>query len=105
MTSLLRALTLRARVLNLVCSLFVTLTFARLAQWRRASRPHPRPARSRFAYSGFRRFACLMMVAVMVVQFALFPSEVSQAAVKEVSATAINSAQNAHLWWHASGWA
>jgi RHS repeat-associated protein len=45
------------------------------------------------------------MVAVMVVQFALFPPEVSHAAVKAVSATANNSAQNAHLWWHASGWA
>ena len=105
MTSLLRALTLRARVLNLVCSMFVTLTFARLARRRRAPRPRRHLARARFAYSGFRRFACLIMVAVMVVQFALFPPEVSQAAVKAVSATAVNYAQNAHLWWHASGWA
>jgi RHS repeat-associated protein len=105
MTSLLRGLSLRARALSLNCSLFVALTLARLSQWRRASRPRPRPRRARFVYSRFRRFACLMMVAVMVVQFALFPPDVSQAAVKAVSATAVNSAQNAHLWWHASGWA
>jgi len=46
-----------------------------------------------------------MMVAVMVVQFALFPPEVSQAAVRAISAKAVNSAQDARHWWHASGWA
>lgn len=88
MTTPLRALSLRARVLSLNCSLFVALTLARLAQWRRASRPRLRSARSRYAYSGFRRFACLLMIAVMFVQFALFPPEVSHAAVKAVTTTA-----------------
>jgi RHS repeat-associated protein len=46
-----------------------------------------------------------MMVAVMVVQFVLAPPEVTHAAVKAVSATAVNSAQDARHWWHASGWA
>jgi hypothetical protein len=105
MTSLLRTLSLRARLLNLVCSLFVKLTFARLARRRRALHHRPRPARARFAYSGFRRFACLVMVAVMFVQFVLGPPQVAYAAVKAVSVTAVNSAQDAHLWWHASGWA
>jgi hypothetical protein len=105
MTSPLRALSLRVRVLSLNCSLFIALTLARLARWRRTSRLRPHPARARFAYSGFRRFACLLMGAVMFVQFALFPPEVSHAAVKAVSATAVNSAQDAHLWWHSSGWA
>jgi len=103
MTSPLRGLSLRARVLSVNCSLFVTLTLARLAQWRRAFRRDPCPARSRFAHSGFGRFACLLMIAVMFVQFALFPPEVSHAAVDGVSATAINSAQGAHFWWHSSG--
>src|SRR5262245_27530792 len=101
----LRTLSFRARSLALTCSLFVALPLVRFARRLRASRHRPRPRRARFAYSGFRRFACMLMVAVMVVQFALFPPEVSQAAVKAVSATAVNSAQNAHLWWHASGWA
>jgi RHS repeat-associated protein len=105
MTSPLRGLSLRTRVLSLNCSLFVALMFVRLARLRRASRPRWRPARSRYAYTGFRRFACMVMVAVMVVQFALFPPEVSQAAVKAISANAAGSAQDAHLWWHSSGWA
>ncbi|HZF38754.1 MAG TPA: Ig-like domain-containing protein, partial [Blastocatellia bacterium] len=105
MTSLLRGLSLRARVLSLNCSLFVTLTLARLARLRRASRPRLRPARSRHAYSGFRRFACLVMVAVMFVQFALFPPEVSHAAVEAVSAKAAGYGQDAHFLWHSSGWA
>src|SRR5262245_28088636 len=105
MTSLLRGISLRARVLSLNCSLFVSLTLARLASRRRASRPHPRPARSRYAYSGFRRFACLLMIAVMFVQFTLFPPEVSHAVVKAVSATAVNYGQGAHFLWHSSGWA
>src|SRR5262245_57716343 len=103
MTSPLRGLSLRARVLSLNCSLFVALTLVRIA--RRASRPRRHPARARFADSGFRRFACLVMVAVMFVQFVLGQPQVAHAAVKAVSAKAANSAQNAHLWWHASGWA
>ena len=105
MTSPLRALSLRARVLSLNCSLLVSLTLTRLARRRRASRTRRHPARARFAYFGFRRFACLLMIAVMVVQFAVFPPEVSQAAVKAISAKAVNSAQDAHLLWHSSGWA
>src|SRR5262249_46568176 len=31
--------------------------------------------------------------------------QVSRAAVESVSATAVNSAQDARLWWHSSGWA
>jgi len=54
-----------------------TLTPARLAQLSRASRPRRRPARERYAYSGLRRFACLLMAAVMFLQFTLFPPEVS----------------------------
>jgi RHS repeat-associated protein len=105
MTSLLRALCLRARVSSLNCSLFVALKLVRLARRRRTSRPRQRPARSRYAYSGFRRFACLGMITVMFVQFTLFPPEVSHAAVKAVSATAVGYGQDAHFWWHSSGWA
>ena len=101
----LRALSFRARSLALICSLFVALPIVRFARRLRASRHRPRPARARFAYSGFRRFACLLMVAVMFAQFVLAPPEVSHAAVKAVSATAVNSAQDARHWWHASGWA
>src|SRR5262245_44314302 len=101
----LRTLSFRARSLALTCSLSVALPLVRCARRLRAARHRPRPRRARFAYSGFRRFACLLMVTVMVVQFALFPPEVSQAAVKAVSATAVNSAQDARHWWHASGWA
>jgi hypothetical protein len=92
-------------VLSVNCSLFIALTLARLARRHRASRPCPRPARSRYAHYGFRRFACLLMAAVMFVQFALFPPEVSHAAVRAVSATAVNYGQGAHFWWHSSGWA
>jgi hypothetical protein len=45
------------------------------------------------------------MVAVMFAQFVLAPPEVSHAGIKAVSATAVSSAQDARLWWHASGWA
>jgi RHS repeat-associated protein len=100
MTSLLRALSPRARVLSLNCSLFVALTLAR-----RAFRPRPRPARSRYAHSGFRRFTCLLMVAVIFVQFVLVPPQVSHTAVKAISATAVNYGQDTHLWWRSSGWA
>ena len=72
----LRALAFRARVFGLNCSLFFAMALIRLTQWRHTSRRRPRPARARFAYSGFRRFACLLLVTVMVVQFALFPPEV-----------------------------
>ena len=41
----------------------------------------------------------------MLVQFALFPPEVSHAAVKVVSATAADYGQGALFWWHSSGWA
>jgi RHS repeat-associated protein len=101
----LRSLSFRARSLALTCSLFVALPIVRFARRQRASRHRPRSARARFAYSGFRRYACMLMVAVMVVQFALFPPEVSHTAVKAVSASAVNSAQDARHWWHASGWA
>src|SRR5262245_25667253 len=103
MTSPLHALSLCARVLSLNCSLFVALTLARLAR-HRMSCPHPRPARSRYAYSGFRRFACMLMAAVMFLQFTLFPHEVSHAAIKTISATVINYGQDVHFWWHSSGW-
>jgi RHS repeat-associated protein len=105
MTSLLHALSVRVRGISLNCSVFVTLTLARLARRRRAPGRRGRSARSRFAYSGFRRFACLLMIAVMFVQFTMFPPEVSQAAVKAVSAKAVNYGQDAQFWWHSSGWA
>jgi hypothetical protein len=101
----LRTIYFRARSLALICALFVALPPVRFARRLRASRHRPRPARARFAYSGFRRFACLLMAAVMFAQFVLAPPEVSHAAVKAVSATAVNSAQDARHWWHASGWA
>jgi len=101
----LRAISFRARSWALTCALFVALPPVRFARRLRAVRHRPRPVGARFAYSGFRRFACLLMVAVMFVQFALFPPEVSHATVKAVSATAVNSAQDARHWWHASGWA
>jgi RHS repeat-associated protein len=101
----LRARSFRARSLALTCSLFVAQPIVRFARRLRASRHRPHPARARFAYSGFRRFACLLMIAVMVVQFVLAPPEVTHAAVKAVMATAVNSAQDARHWWHASGWA
>ena len=101
----LRALSLRARALSLICSLFFALRPARLAQRNRVSRPRLRPARLRYAHSVFRRFACLVMVAVMFVQITLFPPEISRAAVDAVSATAINYGQGAHFLWHSNGWA
>jgi RHS repeat-associated protein len=45
------------------------------------------------------------MVALMFVQFALFPPDVLHAAVKAVSATAVDYGQDAHFRWHSSGWA
>jgi RHS repeat-associated protein len=105
MTSLLHAISVRICGISLNCSMFVTLTLARLAQRCRVLRPRLRPARSRYAYSGFRRFACLLMVAVIFVQFSLFPPEVSRAAVEAVSAKAVNYGQDAQFWWHSSGWA
>jgi hypothetical protein len=72
----LRALSLRARALSLICSPLFALTPARLAQRNRVSRPRLRPARLRYAHSGFRRFACLVMVAVMFVQITLFPPQI-----------------------------
>src|SRR5262245_36374832 len=105
MTSLLRTFSIRVRGISLNCSVFVTLTLAGLARRLRGSRPRSRPVRARYAYSCFRRFACLLMIAVMFVQFTLFPPEVSQAAVKAVSAKAVNYGQDAQFWWHSSGWA
>jgi YD repeat-containing protein len=104
MRSLLRSLSRYARVSSLACSSFISLALASLARWRRESRPRRRSARARFAYSGFRRFACVLMIAVTF-QFSLFPPEVSRAAVKAISAKAVNSAQDAQFWWHSSGWA
>jgi len=68
MTSLLRFLSLPAhvRLLSLNCSLFIASMLPRLAQWRCAFRPRLRPARSLYAYSGFRGFACLAMVVALV---------------------------------------
>jgi len=106
MTSLLRVLSLpaRFRVLSLAYSLFIALMRACVAQWRRASSLRLRPARSRYARFGFRRFACLAMVVVMFFQVPASP-QVSQAAAKVVSATASNSWQDARFRWHSSGWA
>ncbi|MBO0863084.1 MAG: Ig-like domain-containing protein, partial [Chloracidobacterium sp.] len=41
----------------------------------------------------------------MSAQSTMASPEVSHAVVGVVSATAINSAQGAHFWWHSSGWA
>ena len=62
MRFLLRALSIRVSGISMKCSMFVTLTLARLARRRPASRPRRRPARARYAYSGLRRIACLLMV-------------------------------------------
>ncbi|HEU0179989.1 MAG TPA: hypothetical protein VFV58_37620, partial [Blastocatellia bacterium] len=105
MASPLHVLSPRARVLSLNCSLFVALTLARLARWRRASRPRLRPARTRFAYTGFHRFACVAMIVVMSVQGVLASPQVSHVAAEVVLVTAVNSAHDARLWWHSSGWA
>jgi RHS repeat-associated protein len=105
MTSPLRALYLGARALSLLYSLFIAPTPARLARSRRASGRRPHTARAQYAYSGFRRFVCLLMVAVMFLHFALFPPEVFYAAAKAVTTTAVNYGQDNHLWWHSSGWA
>jgi RHS repeat-associated protein len=77
---------------------------ARLARRRRASHPRPHPARSRYAYSGFRRFACLAMTIVMFLQVPASP-HVSHAVVEAVSSKAINSWHEGRFWWHSSGWA
>jgi hypothetical protein len=101
----LQTLFFRARALALTCALFVALPLVRFARLRGASRPRTRLVRARFAYSGFRRLACLAMSLVMIVQFALFPPEVARAAVKSVSATVANAAHDGRFWWHSSGWA
>jgi hypothetical protein len=71
MTSPLRVRFLCAFALSLIGFLFTTVgklrtsfSLARgwFARWRRAAL---RPARARHARSGFRRFACLVMAAVM----------------------------------------
>src|SRR5262245_57946448 len=106
MTSLLRVLSLpaRVRVLSPAYSLSIALMRACLAQWRRAYSLLLRPARSRYACFGFRRFACLAMVVVLVVQVPASP-QVSQATAKVISAAAVNSWQDGRFWWHSSGWA
>ncbi|HZF38599.1 MAG TPA: hypothetical protein VE715_07235, partial [Blastocatellia bacterium] len=114
MTAPLRTLLLDSFALGLICSLFITIGNVRdsfalmrvcLAHWLRAFRRRPRPARARFAHSAFHRFACVTMIVVMSVQGILASPQVSHVAAEVVSATAVNSAQNAHLWWHSSGWA
>jgi hypothetical protein len=45
------------------------------------------------------------MVVVMSMQFVSISPQISHAAVDAVSATAINYGQDAHFWWHSSGWA
>ncbi len=106
MTTPIRALSLRARVLSLICSQFIPLMLARLAHRRRAFDPRPLPARSRYAYSGFRRFACLAMAVVMSLSSSCWSSpQVSRAAAEVVSATAVNSWHDGRFWWHSSGWA
>jgi RHS repeat-associated protein len=114
-TTLLRTLPLCAFVLSLICSLFIiignlrdwfALMRACLAHWLRARRRRRAClARSRFAPSAFHRFACLAMVMVMSVQGALASPQVSRATVEAVSAKAASYRQDAHLWWHSSGWA
>jgi hypothetical protein len=104
MTSLLRALSLRARVLSLNCSQFIALVLVRLTHWCGASRPRPLPARSRYAYFGFRRFACLAMAVVMFLQVPASP-QVSRVVAETISAKAVNSWESGRFWWHSSGWA
>src|SRR5262245_62717198 len=104
MTSLLRALSLRARVLSLNCSQFVALVLVRLTHLRRASRHEPRPARARYAHSGFRRFACLAMAVVMFLQVPASP-HVSHTMIQTLSSKAVNSWESGRFWWHSSGWA
>lgn len=104
MTSPLHALSLRARVLSLICSQFIALMLVRLAHWRLASRLRPRHARARYAPSAFRRFACLAMAVVMSLQVPASP-QVSIAVAEVVSAKAINSWHEGRFWWHSSGWA
>ena len=113
MTAMRRTL-LCAFALSLICSLFITignvrdsfvLMWAGLTQRYRASRRRRRPAGSRFMPFPFKRLATLAMIAVMSAQSALASPEVSHVMANTVSATAINSAQGAHFWWHSSGWA
>src|SRR5262245_16036174 len=81
-----------------------SLMRAWLARWRRASTPRPSPARARYAHSGFRRFACLVMAVVMFLQVPASP-QVSRVVVEAVSTKAVNSWEGGRFWWHSSGWA
>jgi RHS repeat-associated protein len=60
---------------------------------------------TRFASPAIHRFACLTMIMVMSVQGVLSAPEFSGAAVKAFSAAAASYGQDAHFWWHSSGWA
>ena len=110
MTTPLRIRFLCAFALSLISTLFIkvgnlrsafSLMRAWFARWRRASL---HPARARHASSGFRRFACMVMAAVMFLQVPASP-QVSHAVVETVSAKAANSWESGRFWWHSSGWA
>src|SRR5262245_9276418 len=114
MTSPLHIRSLRAFALSLIRSLFIAVgnlrnsflpTRSSLAQRRCAFSRRQHAAGSRFAHSTFHRFACLAMIAVILVQGVLAPPQVSHAAVEAVSATVSDSWQSADHWWHSSGWA
>src|SRR5262245_21885439 len=113
MTASLRIRFLCASVLSLIGSLSIAVGNLRnsfslmrdcLDRWRRAFRSRLCPARARYAYSGFRRFGCVVMAVVMFLQVPASP-QVSHAVVEAVSLKMVNSWESGRFWWHSSGWA
>src|SRR5215470_8032178 len=113
MTSPLRIRFLCIFALSLIGSLLIALGNLRnsfllirvlFARWRRVFRRRPHPARARYACSVFRRFACVGMAVVMVLQVPASP-EVSRAVVQTLSPKMGNSWESGRFWWRSSGWA
>jgi hypothetical protein len=97
---------LRLRIASLVSSVLSTTgLFIRsfLSAYLRALCFRSIQEQSRFAPGAFRRFACVVLVTLIMINPAMASPQISHSVVDVASATITNSWRGLYLWWHWSG--
>jgi hypothetical protein len=97
---------LRLRIASLVSSILsATGLFIRsfLSAYLRALFFSSSQEQSRFAPDAIRRFACVALVTMMMINPVMSSPQISHSVVDVASATIVNSWRGLYLWWHWSG--
>src|SRR5215510_13103637 len=105
---LILVIALRLRSGSLVSSILSAtglLIRSLLSAYFRALFFRPFQEQSRFAPGAFRRFACVVVVTVMMINSVVASPQISHSVVDFASVATVNSWQSLSFRWHASGWA